>query len=103
MSELMECPFCGWYTPALQEAGLDRYQVKCPACGGRGGICKGITATQDQWNMRPDHRLTDKEVDRICAILYTSQWARKPWENHISSDYREGMRKTVKTALEIRI
>lgn len=45
-------------------------------------------------------KLSDEDIDRMCAILYTAQWARKPWENDIHPEYRNGMRETVREALQ---
>lgn len=57
--KLFGCPFCGWHTPAMKDAGMQRHQVRCPACGGSGGICKEITDAEKQWNMRHDNQSED--------------------------------------------
>ncbi len=61
MTKLSPCPFCGWPTPALKDAGMMHYHVQCPACGASGSTCKNSSTAENQWNMRQD--LPNKHTD----------------------------------------
>jgi hypothetical protein len=73
--KLLDCPFCGWHTPSLKYAGMARYRVQCPGCGGSGGTCKDMSAAERQWNTRADqqHKHSEHNPEMVEKILAAAE------------------------------